>query len=126
MWVFLAPHPASEVVMILPSPEMGDSEQRKHQVQLKRTHNGTNKTHIQANNNRHFTWTFVLTRHKALEFKAWYTLYAGQPCKIITHENVEVVGNLVVNPLSLQLVGRGVIADSVEKIVLAIDFEATE
>lgn len=126
MWIFMAPHPMTDIVTIMPSAELGDLEQQRHQVQLKRMTDGTHKTHIIINDGRLYSWLFIVTRMKALEFKALYQLYAGEPWKVITHDDTEIVGTVHVNPLNLEQIGRGVVADSHEQVLLKLDFEATE
>ena len=72
MFTFQAPHSAPVATTLLPNPTFGDGERLTDEIQVKRAMDGTLYTHVKTKNGRkNLQWTFLLTRNKALELRAF-------------------------------------------------------
>lgn len=124
----LAPHPDAEAGIILPTFRFGDTQQKQSEVLTQRTMDGSVRTHVKKQPSAfRQTWVFDLTRLKALEFKAFYDNYAHKKWKVLnTTTNDSWIGYIQINPVALEMISRGVIADSTEKVSITVEFETTE
>lgn len=99
MFRLQAPYPPLQTTTLLPNPEFGDGENLAVSVTVKRAMNGTVRTYVKRKDGRHkFQWTFVLTRNKALELRAFIQAYFASKVKITDHNGRVWIGNLINNP----------------------------
>ena len=75
MFTFQAPAPVYQTVTYLPNPLFSDGENVVATVSRKLAMDGTRYTYVKNKGRRRLKWTFRLTRNKALEFRAFITLY---------------------------------------------------
>lgn len=93
-----SPYPAPVTTIVLPRPELGDQESLTSQVNTKYSTNGTKYTYVKKSTRRRFLWSFVLTRPKALELRAFLRVYGGEQAKVTDHNDQVWVGNFINNP----------------------------
>ena len=117
-----APWPAVTNILFLPSPEMGNTFAGLSNVTHQQSMDGSYWTH-KVTRLRTFNWSFVLTRKKALEFLEFFRFFSASKCQVILPEGDVIVGYFRFNPLSLDSLGRGIIASSYEKQGLQVQFE---
>lgn len=118
-----APSDIPEIVVTLPSPNLGDVRRREDTVQLKQAMDGSYRTHIQRTGQVTLRWEFSLTRKKALEVLNFYEQYGHLKWRVVWTETY--YGYIKLNPASLEMLRRGVTADSFETVGFAFEFETT-
>lgn len=125
VWEWFAPFDLPTKVVITPPPLMFDTVKPTGTVQVNEAMDGSVGTLKRPNTTRIHTWNFILTRMKALEFKSFFETFAGTKIKIVNHRSETIVGYFEVNPTTFDTIGRGVIANSKEKVSLSITFKST-
>ena len=126
VWEWFAPSDLPVAVTITPPPLFSDLVKPLAGLNVLEAMDGSLTTVKRSKETKLHTWTFVLTRFKALEFKEFYLLHSASKIKIVTHEDVVIVGYFEINPTTFDTIGRGVISDSKEKVNLNITFKSTE
>ncbi len=96
--ILQAPVPQLETATILPNPEFSDVEAHQHSVIVKRSMNNTKRTYVRSSNRFLLTYTFRLTRGKALEFEAFVRCYYGSKIKMTNHKDEVWLVNFATNP----------------------------
>lgn len=125
MWNIAAPFPLFETIIFLPSADLSNTMKIESRVQHHQMMNGDYVTHKQENANaRTYQWSFNLTRRKALELKEFFRLYVGELWQVTDHNDIVLIGYLRNGPLLLEMVSRGVIADSTESVPVTLEFES--
>jgi hypothetical protein len=72
-----------------------------------RAMDGTLYTYVKARNGRKkFQWEFEISRHKALELRAFINSYFGKLIQVIDHDGDTFLGYLRNNPFEFASVGR--------------------
>lgn len=121
------PYPLTATLMTLPVPLFGDEEKAESTLLVKKAMDGTVDTNIIVQPNRTYKWVFVLARMKALEFLEFYRLYGGKKLRVDWSTlSTTYIGNIKINPLTLDIFKREIINDSVEVVNLEIEFETTQ
>lgn len=101
-----APYPTSQTISILPSPRFADGEAPTLTVVSTRAMDGTLRTYVKTKNDRRkLTWSFLLTRHKALELREFVRVYFASDVEITDHNDRRWIGNFTNNPF--EFVGEG-------------------
>ena len=113
----LSPVPLIETETVLPNPTFGDSENPTVELSILRTINGNRRTYVKTKTSqlpvttigprRRLSWTFRLTRNKALEVFEFYRAYNSQPIFINDHNNRGWVGWIINNPFEIEMSRRG-------------------
>jgi hypothetical protein len=85
--ILQAPYPQLETASILPNPEFSDVESHQHSVIIKRSMNNTKRTYVRSSDRFLLTYTFRLTRGKALEVEAFIRAYYGSKMKLTNHKD---------------------------------------
>lgn len=99
MFTIVAPYPALQTTSLLPNPSLSDEDGLKAEVTTKRTHDGTLYTYVKSKQGRRrFLWTFLLTRAKALELRAFYNSYFASEWKVTDHNGLVWRGYVMNNP----------------------------
>ena len=97
-----------QTTTVLPSPQFSDSEALVDSLQQQRAMDGTRYVYVHRRQGRRkVQWTFLLTRNKALELRAFITSYFASQIKAIDHNDEVWVGNFVNNPFELDTPERG-------------------
>ncbi len=130
MFQFLAPYPTIQTTSVLPNPRLGDAENLRVAISMKRTMDGTRYTYIKRKGGRKLQWTFRLTRNKSLELRAFIQSYFASTIKVIDHNDRVWVGHLTNNPFELSTESRAAPAIAPmprgESVVITLEFEGTE
>ena len=127
MFIIEAPYPTVQTTIILPSPTWGDSSTPTASLKTLRTMMGNLYTYISTKNKRKkCNWDFTLSRHKALELKAFYNSYSGSKVKVIDHDGVVWIGFVQVNPFELTGTQRAVNFPGRETMDVTLEFEEAE
>jgi hypothetical protein len=99
MFIIQAPYPTLQTTTILPNPQFSDAESLLDTVSIKRAMDGTLYTYTKSRDGRrHLKWTFLLTRNKGLELRAFIQYYFASKIMVIDHNNITWIGNFVNNP----------------------------
>jgi len=119
-----APYPSLTTTTLLPSPTWGDTKAITGSVTTMRTIDGTLYTYVKSRNGRRkFRWDFEISRHKALELRAFINSYFGKPMKIIDHDGDTWIGYLINNPFEFGGAGRANGWPGNETMTISLDFE---
>jgi len=111
-----APLPAVQTTSFLPNPQKGDVENLLHNIDLKRSMNGTKYTYVKSNSNRRLTYEFRLTRMKGLELRAFIQSYYDSEIKMTNHKAEVWHVRLVNNPFEFS-------SASGETVTIQLQFE---
>lgn len=99
MFEMSAPYPALQTTSLLPSPQFSDSEAITDALDIKRSKTGVLYTYVKTKNlRRKLQWTFLVTRNKALEIRAFIMSYAAHRVRIVDHNGRIWIGYLMNNP----------------------------
>ncbi len=98
MLTLQAPYPLLQTTTILPDPKFSDSEGLMIVVTRKLAMDGTKYTYIKNKGRRKLSWSFRLTRNKALELRAFIQCYFASPIQVTYYNGRVWVGNFVENP----------------------------
>jgi hypothetical protein len=99
MFQLAAPYPALQTMTVLPSPQFSNQESVLDTVSRKLAMDGTRYTYVKSRNGRKKSkWTFLLSRNKALELRAFLFAYFATKIKVTDHNNRVWVGNFTSNP----------------------------
>ena len=80
---FEAPHPGAVTAMLLPNPDLDNSEGQDLSLDFRLSINGTRSTYVKSNVQKrlNFSWT-SLGRGKLVEVEEFYKLYTGGRIKL--------------------------------------------
>jgi hypothetical protein len=130
MFQFLAPYPAIQTTSVLPNPRLGDAENLRVALSMKRAMDGTRYTYIKRKGGKKLQWTFKLTRNKSLEMRAFISSYFASTTKVIDHNDRVWVGHFINNPFEFDTPSRAAPAIAPmprgENVVITLEFEGTE
>jgi len=119
-----APYPGVQTTALLPSPKWGDSKTLTSTVQTMRSIDGTLYTYVKSRDSRmKFQWEFEISRHKALELRAFIHAYRGALIEVIDHDGDTWIGYLRNNPFELSGVGRAFGWPGGETMQIMLEFE---
>ena len=116
-----APLPVIQTTTLLPNPQLGDVQGRKHSVDIFRAIDGTKRTSVKSNGRHVLTYAFKLTRMKAAELEAFIDSYFGSKIRIRNHKNEIWEGYLSNNPTELTAASRD---GSSEYVDVQLQFDA--
>lgn len=97
-----APYPGCETTTVLPSPQFGNEVSLTDEVTSKRAIDGTLYTYVRRKTRKRFQWTFMLSRNKSLELRAFLTSYFASRIKVTDHANEVWVGYFTINPFEFK------------------------
>jgi len=106
MFILQAPHPVIETTSVLPSPKFSDAEALMVSVSRKLAMDGTRYTYVKRKSRRKLSWSFRLTRNKALELRAFIYAYFAAKVRVIDHNDRVWVGNFTENPFEFDAADR--------------------
>lgn len=107
MFEISAPYPGLQTTSLLPNPEFSDTEALTDAVITKRAVDGTLYTYVKTTGGRKkLQWTFLLTRNKGLELRAFLTAYAASKVMVVDHNDRAWVGYFTNNPFELTSVRK--------------------
>lgn len=125
-----APHPGLQTTTFLPNPQFSDTEALTASLSVKRSLDGTLFTYKKTKGGRRkLTWTFTLTRPKALELRAFLLSYYASTVKVVDHNDRTWLGNFTNNPFEFESARRAApaIGDlAPEACVITLEFEGVE
>lgn len=124
-----APYPAIQTITYLPNPEFGDLESLTNSMTLKRSINGVRYTYTRAKDGRkRLQMRFVLTRTKALEFRAFLYAYHSTQISLTDHLGQVWIGYITTNPNEFENVSAllHVSAAGTTTANIQIEFEGTQ
>ena len=108
MFEISAPHPLLQTTSLLPDPQFSDQEGLTVTLSRKTAMDGTRYTYVKRKNyRRKLKWSFILTRNKALELRAFIYSYFASKIKVIDHNGRIWIGNFTSNPFEFDTPNRG-------------------
>lgn len=121
-----APHPALVTTIFLPDPDLGDSEGFTQTMIRKTAIDGTPRTYVRRNDGRkRITIAFRLTRHKALEFRAFLRAYESSVIRMTDHLERIWIGNFITNPQEFEGAVRAADVAGEELYNIQTEFQGT-
>lgn len=121
-----APYPAIEALSYLPNPELSDVRRPVQSVDIRRSMDNTRRTYVKTSNRWSFNYTFVLTRQKALELRAFIESYYLAPLVITDHRGVRWSVYFTSNPFEFNGAGRAADFPGEEYITIPLTFEGEQ
>jgi hypothetical protein len=116
MILLQAPLPNIRTTTALPNPELNDSVGRAVSLDTKRSMNNVLYTYVKTNQRYKLHFDFVLHRMKALELRAFFSVYYRSKIRLIDHGGNAWEGYFSNNPFEL-------VTTQGEWVQVAIDFE---
>jgi hypothetical protein len=99
MFQLQAPYPTLQTGTVLPSPQFSDAMNLTVAVSVQRAMDGTRYTYVKTKGGRRkFKWTFILSRNKALELRAFIWSYFASKVLVTDHRGRQWMGNFTSNP----------------------------
>lgn len=130
MFRMTAPYPTPQTLTVMPNPQLSDQEINLNAVNRCIALDGTRYTYVKRRQRRKLRWTFLLTRNKGLEVRAFFMSYFASQIKIVDHRDRVWLGNFTSNPFEFETQGRAAPAiDPMpcgEMVSLDIEFEGEE
>ena len=124
MFFIRAPYPSMHVTVELPSPNWSDSVTLTSSLQVLHSMSGVQYTYVHEKGGRkRLQWDFTLSRHKALELRAFLKVYYRTQMEIIDHSGVSWIGYLTNNPFESAGSGRAVDFPGGETMDITLEFE---
>ena len=122
--IFRAPFPAMQTTTLLPNPSFSDSHSLAASFERMRTMNGTLYTYATSRKGRKVhRWDFLLSRHKALELKAFFDAYYGSKIQATDHNDQIIIGYFKNNPFEFSGAGAAGGWPGNEAMSISIEFE---
>lgn len=124
-FILQAPVPALQTTTQLPSPQFNDSEGRRLVVDVKRSMNNTKRSYVKSSARSRVTYTFLLSRMKALELRAFIQSYYAAKLRWIDNLGDVWQGYLTGNPVEFSAAGRAQGWPGGEYVEVTIQLEGT-
>jgi hypothetical protein len=122
-----APHPDTEAVIYVPQPALRDSVNLESRVLAKVAADGQQYTNVKRQPDQQlFKWNFRFSRPKALEFLEFLKLYSASKWKVVTGDGDTIIGYFRVNPTQFNVAHRAVVTNSLEDVLLDVEFLKVE
>lgn len=118
-----APYPNIETISLLPNPIFSDLENQKSNVSIRRSMNNVVRTYVKKRTNHDFSYSFRLTRAKALELKAFIESYNRVKILLVNHKDEQWVVNLTNNPFEFNRAGAAHNYPGGEYVTITLEFE---
>lgn len=106
MFKLEAPYPTLETLTALPSPQFLDREANLNVVNRHVAMDGTRYTYVKRRTRKKLSWTFKLTRPKALEVQAFFKVYFASRIRVTDHNGCVWVGHFTSNPFEFEAISR--------------------
>lgn len=131
MFILQSPHPALQTTLVLPNPQLSDSEALTDFVSLRVALDGTTYSYVKRKGGRRkFLWTFRMTRNKGLELRAFLQSYFASQIRVTDHNDRVFVGYCTSNPFEFETTNRAAPAISPwprgETQVIQLEFEGVQ
>lgn len=98
MFLIQGPFPSNSSSVVLPSPEIGNTEGVASTVQTLRMMDNSLRTYVKRKYARKkFRWTFTIGHLKAKQLEDFVVDVAGSPCQVIWRDTI-YTGHLTLNP----------------------------
>ena len=81
-----APLPLIQTTTSLPNPKFGDSESPQHGLSTRQAMDGTIYTYVKKRPQHRLNYTFVLSKEKALELRAFIIAYHRASIRVTNHK----------------------------------------
>ena len=118
-----APYPDIQAVCLLPNPQFNDIRHLNSEVNLKRSMSGVRYSYVKNKEEETFVFNFILTRWKSLELFDFIRQYGSDKWRLINHDDIEIIGNLITNPNTLTKTNRAAIETDEEQISITFEFK---
>ncbi len=111
----------SSQIILLPSPELGDTEELTNELNLKRTETGLTYTYVKRNLDRKLKYEFHMDRAKAYELRSYVDLTAGKKITLENWKGEIWQGYILNNPFELITHVRGGACG--ERFIVHVEFD---
>lgn len=106
-FTFIAPYPGYQTATTLPNPKWGDTEGALANLNMKKSIDGTTRTYVKRKGRRALSWTFTITRNKAMELREFVRSYHSSRIGITDHNGRNWLGWIMNNPLEITMEKHG-------------------
>ena len=126
MIILQAPMPALETTTVLPNPQLNDSEAPRHVVTTTRAMDGTLYTYIKTSATDKLNYTFLLSRMKGLELRAFITAYFRARVRMQNHKGEVWEVYFLNNPFEFDASDGARNAPGGEQITVVLEMEGVK
>lgn len=121
-----APVPGIQTISVLPSPAFNDREAGRRTVESQRAMDGTLRTYVKSSERQKLSYTFNLTRMKALELRAFIRSYYRATIQITNHKGDVWHVKFVSDPFEFETVSRAGGQPGNERVSITLELEGTK
>ena len=122
-FILTAPVPDVVTTSILPSPRFNDTQARRLEVDMKRSMNNTKRSYVKSNDRQTVSYTFILSRMKGLELRAFILAYNASKLRWTDHRGDVWEGYFTRNPFEFSSAGRAAGTPGGEIVEVTIQME---
>lgn len=101
-----APYPGIQTTTVLPDPQLGDTQNAQQSISINRAIDGTRYSYVKKPGLKKLVYSFVLSRLKAEELKAFLAAYYRAPILLTNHKGEQWVVYFTANPFAFAQKGR--------------------
>jgi len=102
-----APHELIQATLMLPSPELGDTQNPEVDVVIRNSMNGKLYSYIKTNTRLLLTWDFVLDLGKAIEVEEFIKVYSSHNIRLTDWREYVYIVKLVNLPITFATIAFG-------------------
>lgn len=121
-----APYPTLETFTFLPNPELSDINSPAQSIEIRRSMNNTVRTYVKTSKRETFSFTFILTRQKALELREFILSYYRSRIHFIDHNGQAWIFFLTNNPFEFNGAGTAQNFPGGEYVTITMTFEGEQ
>ena len=101
MFIIQGPFPANTSLIVLPSPQLANTDSLRASVQTIYKMSGKRNTYVKRRDNRkRYRWEFLIGRNKAIELEQYNIDNAGKLALVSWRDN-NYIGYLTLNPFEM-------------------------
>lgn len=117
-----APYPNTEIIVVLPEPELGNAKATTSNIKVKRMMDQSIETYINKRQQNTYRFHFIIPKLKALEILNFMEAYIGSLIHLTGIEH-NIIGYFTKNPTELEIQRRAVSQNSQEDLDLELVVE---
>lgn len=124
MFLIQGPHPLIQSSIVLPSPQLGNTNQLASTIQVIRMSDGSKFTYVKKRRGRRrLRFDFRTSKDKSIELTKFVDAYGGMPVKVTDHNGVVLIGYITLNPFEVRASARARDLPGGELYVASIELE---
>ena len=111
---------------VLPSPEFSNVDSKPHTINIKRAMDGTRRVYKKPASTQILNYTFMVTKMKALELRAFIKLYFDSEIKITDHNGDIWLVRFTNQPWTFNADAPSLSVEGRERVQIPLAFEGVQ